>query len=1116
MPLNKKQQEAVETIQGPLLVLAGPGTGKTHLLSSRVEYILKQTDAEPENILCLTFTESGATNMRERLLSTVGSAARKIAIHTYHAFGADILNEYKNYAERYDRNLDAQIDEVIQYKIIREIQESLEPFDILKSAAVGDIISTIGNAKSARLSGDDLIKIAKENQRLSAELEAEISPILEGLKPRAKFSEAAEAAYLPILEILGKKRSDKYIVGTIEVNANLMYRDLKRALEAESEKEAAGEKTSVKGLSDFKKKYFVKDEDGKYISKDKVANKKLESLGRIMNKYEKYLEEKGYYDFSDMIEEAIAILKKDKGFRLTLEERFQYILLDEFQDTNPSQFELIKLLTDYEEPNVMAVGDDDQAIFEFQGADASNLLTFQEFYNAKVVTLEENYRSNQEILDFARKVADRLEDSFAKKRGASKNLTAFKGAGGEISRYEFISADAEYYFVAEEIEKLIKKGVKQSEIAIIAPKHKYIAPILPYLKASGKIKISYEKRDNLFEDRRLSELITLSKFVYDLSRIRTSAHRLLEILAFPFFEIPAEDAVEAVYSVSTAKLERKNPLEFLKNSENEKLKTLAKFLATLTVRAYDTPLELFIDYLTGSAPVVIGKDEAGEEVEFRSPFLEYYDREQDEYGTFELYENLAVLKEKIKAHTKAENPRLEDLMMMVEDYSEAGVALSNTSPYQDSADAVQIVTAHKSKGLEYEYCFLIATDNVAWGKGKGNNNMLALPKNVIRIRHTGATDDERIRLLFVALTRAKSHLILTNSLKDFSGKAPTRLDYLEEYTEKDSGKVISPLVPVTVGAKAAGEGEFGVFVKTNYEDLDEAKKKTDLRKSWAAAYRRLTPVLRPILEKRMENYKLTASDLTCFIDLHYAGPLEFYKRKVLRAPSEPASESILFGNLIHATFEKITNERISDEEAVEFFLKEAEKQDAEEKIIKNLKEKGRQSLEISLGKFSPELRAENTKAEVNLYSEHLSVFEVPVTGKIDHIRVYPEEKKIEIFDFKTGSYHPESWDRVESLYKYKIQLGFYKLLLNASPTYKKFKVERAHILFVSPDSDGKVYDKVLEFDEKDEEELVRLIRGVYQEILGLKFMDKEEFKLEADKKKGLREIKEFVRLICNS
>ena len=110
--------------------------------------------------------------------------------------------------------------------------------------------------------------------------------------------------------------------------------------------------------------------------------------------------QKVFFDFADMIEEAIHVLREDEGFRLTMSQVFQYILLDEFQDTNPSQFEIIKLLTDYEKPVVMAVGDDDQAIFEFQGANASNLLDFQENYHAKVITLLDNYRSTGDILAF--------------------------------------------------------------------------------------------------------------------------------------------------------------------------------------------------------------------------------------------------------------------------------------------------------------------------------------------------------------------------------------------------------------------------------------------------------------------------------------------------------------------------------------------------------------------------------------------------------------------------------------------------------------------------------------------------------------------------------------------
>lgn len=1106
MQLNANQKEAVEHIEGPLLVLAGPGTGKTHLLSNRVEYILKMTDTNPENVLCLTFTESGASNMRTRLVSTIGPGARKIEIHTYHAFGADLLAQYKNYAEKFDRNLDSPIDEVSQFKIVKEIQEELPALDILRSGATADIVSTIQSAKSARLSGVDLRKIAERNLKDSEELSREISPILENAKARMKFPEAVAGVYTPIMEILARKTSGKNILGEIEPIANVLVRDLKRVVDGEYEKE----KPSVAALSKWKNANFERDDEGRYRLKDRVANKKLLSLGGIMEKYDEKLKKEGLFDFADMIEQAIEILKTDKGFRLTMTERFQYILLDEFQDTNPSQAELIKLLTDYEEPNVMAVGDDDQAIFEFQGADASNLLNFEQYYGAKVINLEENYRSNQEILDLSRKVADQIEDSFAKNQGVEKNLRAFKGAGAKIERHEFLTSDAEYQFVAREIEKLIKKGVPQKEIAIITPKHKYIAPLLPFLKESGKINIAYEKKDNLFEDPRLAEILTLARFIYDSSQGKNVSSRLLEILAFPFWDVPEVEAIRAIHQ---AKADHRSGLDYLLKAESVKLRELGEFFAKLTMLAFDTPLELMLDYLVGTVAVklTVAKED-GEELisregalkrgyrEFRSPFLEFYASEQGDYETFELYENLAILKEAILAHTKAKTPRLGDLVTMVKDYEEAGMTLSNTSPYRDSADAVQIVTAHKSKGLEYENVFLVATDNMSWGKSKGNNNMLSLPKNVLQIRHTGITDDERLRLFFVALTRAKSHLVITNALKDFSGKSPARLDYLAEF-EQD-GEVISPFI-----------GK----VKLHYEDLAEVRKEIDLRKSWRAAYSKLTPELRPILEARMEKYLLTASDLTDFIDISYGGPMEFYLRKVLRAPQEPATESIVFGNLMHATFEKITNEKITDEEALKFYREEAEKSDLTEKEVKNLLEKGEQSLKICLENCGSLLRAQFARAEVNFRGEYIEVDGVPITGKIDHIQVDEDEKTIEIYDFKTGKYHKEKWGSVNSLFKYSLQLGFYKLLLNNSVTYRKYKVTRGHILFVTPDAEGKVYDKALEFDgaEFDEEFLKDLMKAVYKEAKTLKFLDDEELRIEADKNRGMKEIREFMAILVD-
>ena len=192
MPLNDLQKQAVEYLDGPLLVLAGPGTGKTQLLSSKVEYILKNTDANPENILCLTFTESGASNMRNRLRSMIGQAAGKVNIHTYHAFGSDIIAKYKNYAtsDEYDRNLDTPIDTVTQYKIIHEIQESLPPFDIMKTAKTRDIIDTISSAKSARLDSADLKTIAEDNIKITEKLNPELDKCLKNYQRflRSSFS----------------------------------------------------------------------------------------------------------------------------------------------------------------------------------------------------------------------------------------------------------------------------------------------------------------------------------------------------------------------------------------------------------------------------------------------------------------------------------------------------------------------------------------------------------------------------------------------------------------------------------------------------------------------------------------------------------------------------------------------------------------------------------------------------------------------------------------------------------------------------------------------------------------------------------------------------------------
>ncbi len=1117
MGLNKEQAAAVEYLEGPLLVLAGPGTGKTQLLSAKVAHILEQTDANPYNILCITFTDAGAENMRSRLQSMIGTAALEVNIYTYHAFGSNLLERYKNYSESFERRLESPIDAVTQYRIIHEIQRQLPMNNILKTADINDIISTISNAKSARLTASDLRKIAEQNVGDSAQISAEISPILLNYKTTRKPEEAIKHTYQPILEILAKYSSPQPIVDRIEPIANILARELNQVIKNTLE----ADKPSVKPLTTWRNKRFEACVETRprisvptalgelaqtterqpvnsktYRLKDHIANKKLLALSDIMSAYELDLSERGLFDFDDMIEQAIYFLKNDPGFRAELQEQFQYVLLDEFQDTNPSQFELIKLITDYEQPIVMAVGDDDQAIFEFQGASASNLRDFREHYQAEVITLKDNYRSTDEILTLSRHITDQLDDSFSKNYQIDKKLRSMKDLSGKnpqvrIYRHEFIAPEVEYNWIGQEIRKLIDAGESPNEIAVIAPKHKNIAPILPFLKAQS-IDVAYEKRDNLLQDPLMLELVKFARFINHLACFEPTSHLLLQILAFPCWEVPPDLAVQTVQDCS-----EKNAIAIMKKTpELEKIKQLFAALAT---SATESPLELWLDQAIGTVEVAPG---------LKSPYLAYYEAHLSEAELLEFYENLATLRQTVLAHMQnadssaSQKPKLVDFVRMLDDYELSEIPIMRISLYQDSCNSIQVMTSHKSKGLEFKYVFLISMDDAAWGKSKGNNNKLSLPCNLAQIRHTGATDDEKLRLLFVAITRAKEVLYLTNAVQRSDGKELARSRYLAEPSRES--EPISPFLP-----------DAAQKISIHNDELTLEQKINTLQKSWISNYFKLSPNVHDLLIERMANYRLNASDLTNFIDLIYGGPQAFYHTRVLRAPNEPATFSLYLGNLMHAAFELITKQGLDDDAALDWFTVEAKKAALDPDSLKQLIEHGQYALRTSLAEFGGILRHQHAKAEVNLSPERLHLGDVPITGKIDHLRLDPEAKTIEIYDFKTGKFHEGKWNSHSTLYKYRMQLGFYKLLLNQSPTYQKYQVTKGHILFVSPDpAEGRVHSATYDFtaneNQQDELELKKLIPIVYQQVHTLAFLENEEICLPSDQTKEVADIKNFV------
>ena len=426
MPLNKKQQEAVEYLDGPLLVLAGPGTGKTQLLSKKVEYILQNTDTDPSMILCITYTEAGAENMKERLRSMIGQAADKIDIMTFHAFGQKILGLYNQFATEPQRSFTEPIEEIIQLKIIEELQANLPNSYLLKDKQQQkNLLSLIGKIKVSKVSPEELRAIVKQNQQDIEILNKELAPILQNLPDKASgknaYAKLAETVYIPLLKKLGELKTDQPIVGRIYSLFDVFYEKFYSFIE----EQASSEKPSVKNINNFIKKYFSKDKNGIFKFSELASNQRLLELAELYEKYQNYLQEHGYFDFNDMIEMPIKYLEDDIDFRRKIAQNYLYIMVDEYQDTNPSQTRLLELIADEQEsPSVMAVGDDDQSIFEFQGAKASSLIYFKNHFNAKVIVLTENYRSTSEILHFSRKIADQLDESFIKNETMQRSLHA--------------------------------------------------------------------------------------------------------------------------------------------------------------------------------------------------------------------------------------------------------------------------------------------------------------------------------------------------------------------------------------------------------------------------------------------------------------------------------------------------------------------------------------------------------------------------------------------------------------------------------------------------------------------------------------------------------------------
>ena len=356
--LNQAQKQAVDTIEGPVMVIAGPGTGKTQILGARIGKILLETDTAPENILCLTYTDAGAIAMRKRLVSFIGTSAYKVNISTFHSFCNDIIQDNLSL---FDKTSLDPISELEKIELLKKLIDGFEKNNPLKRYR-GDVYFEMSNLAK-------LFSAMKKEGWTSSYLIEKINTYIQEIPFREEF--------------IYKRKYKQFEAGSLK-----------------------------QGLVD--------------IEMEKME--KLKAAVASFDVYQSLMKSHNRYDFDDMINWVLNAFNENKNLLAQYQERYLYILVDEFQDTSGTQNALIKLLVNYwEQPNLFVVGDDDQSIFRFQGANVENMLHFQKDYvqDVLMIVLENNYRSTQPILDASTIIINNNQERLVNKiEGLEKKLIA--------------------------------------------------------------------------------------------------------------------------------------------------------------------------------------------------------------------------------------------------------------------------------------------------------------------------------------------------------------------------------------------------------------------------------------------------------------------------------------------------------------------------------------------------------------------------------------------------------------------------------------------------------------------------------------------------------------------
>jgi DNA helicase-2/ATP-dependent DNA helicase PcrA len=934
--LNKEQKEAVDTIEGPVLVVAGPGTGKTTILTLRIAQILRKTQIDPGNILAITYTNSGVRAMREKLKEVIGNRAHDVAIYTFHSFASAMISEYPdhfiklgNFRQMSDVEVEALIRRIIEDNEFSSIRPSGRP-----DAYIYSIVRTISDAKKDAMTPE----LVKEHA-------------------------------LSQIEKIKKDETNISSRGASKGN-----------LKAEALKEI----------------------------------EKLEKTILLSGVYKKYEEEKTKLklrDYDDLIIELLIALKNDQLFLRLVQERFQYILVDEHQDTNDAQNFIVGLIAEFfQTPNVFVVGDEKQAIYRFQGASVENFLRLQKIWpSMKVISLNKNYRSHQSILDASFAM---IENNY--KKDEHKDLRVeLLSDGRKKSPIDIVSAEnnfaMEEYLVEKikEITKNTKKGVSET-VVIITRRNRELERVLRLLEAND-IAVSSERSIDIFHHPVGSVFFDLLQYLADSSRFDS----LARTITFGLWGFSYKESIEALRLLKSGNLE-----EVLRLAPN--IKNLNKVLIS------NGPL---------GAIVKIAEESGFTSLVARKPSFVH------------IWRGIVTLAESITRDTQIENP--SELILKMLEYRQS----AESKPVKVSVGApdlpVKAMTAHGSKGLEFDYVFIPYANDEAW-IGKSWGQSFSLPKKNLA---SSEVPDIR-RLFYVAITRARKHVTILSALEESDGRELTPLRFISELKEDTLKKINLPRLDISPKESISNK-----LFDTEYDDLltSEAKK--------------------VVLENG-----LSVTALNHFLEC----PSKFLYESILKLPQAPAV-SAEKGSAMHLALSNVWNQNIKDVKGITKIINEVTAEYIDKSFLgikqkELLKSEIKESADVVAKSLKPHFERPGKVStekwvETSFDSEfNQNKLAVSLHGKLDAI--IENGDTISVFDYKTKKAMTENAVKRDDNGGYFRQLVFYKLLLSKNNRFGNKKMETS-LVFLTPNEDKEC--EILTMDVSSED--IKMIEKEVNDLL---------------------------------